>query len=369
MRKVSLMKKIVSAATALTLVLVMSPAMSAQAASEYTVTFRPGNVGQFGIASETDSAEKTVKEMAQEVADIYYAQYETTVTENGAIKVKVPAGADVPAAPGYIIPNEGYCVRSWGPEQGTKVTKNVDYVVDYGRLIDGVEYTVKYVDEESGESIAPFLTAYANIGDNVTVSAPTSIVTSDAGEYVLVSDTSQKITVGEDADANVVIFSYVYSYDPGTVEQDVIVTIPGDTVVTTETVTTYIDNGTTVEPGAVVVEDENQDADNDNEADAEVDAEQEVEDEDEQGGENQDMVEIEDEETPLANIPETDASEEVSDMVVEIEDEEAPLSSGVNSDQGMSPMVIVAAVFGIAAIALAFVWMKNAKKRNSTEEQ
>uniref|UniRef100_UPI004055B980 hypothetical protein n=1 Tax=Acetatifactor sp. TaxID=1872090 RepID=UPI004055B980 len=370
MRKHSLFKKIVSGM--MVLALAFMPTMNAWAASEYTVTFRPGKVGMFGIASESGSTDKNVREMAQEVADIYYAQYETTVTDNGAIKVTVPAGAQMPAAPGYIIPNEGYCVRTWGPEAGSEVTKNVDYVVDYGRLTDGVEYTVKYVDEESGESIAPFFTAYGNIGDVVSVDAPATIMTSDAGVYVLTSDATQEFTLGTDVEINVITFQYEYSYNPGTIEEDVVVSIPGDTVINTQTVTTYIDNGTTAEPGAVVIQGEDQEAEANDEADDEADAEvvDENQNEDQQG--EQEIVEIEDEDTPLTNLPESDEtvdSEETADMVVEIEEEEAPLYDGLKVESGMNPMVIVAAVFGIAAVALSVVWMQSKKKKNNTDEQ
>lgn len=351
MRKYSLMRKIVSRMMALTVAAALMPAISVHAASEYTVTFRPGNVGQFGIASGDENAEKSVKEKAQEVADIYYAQYETTVTENGAIKVKVAAGADMPTVPGYIIPEAGYCVRSWGPKQGEKVTKNVDYVVDYGRLTDGVEYTVKYVDEESGESVAPFLTAYANIGDRVELNAPASIMTSAAGEYALTSEASCELTLTADADANVVVFHYAYRYEPGTVTEDVLVDIPGDTVVNTETITTYINNGTTVVPGAVIAGEEEQDADGNAEDEGEPN----------QDAEAPEVVDIEDSDTPLAGNSD---EEDVEDVLVEIEEENAPLANF-----GSETAVIWAAVFGVAALALAIIWLQVRRRKNRVTEE
>lgn len=353
MRKNSLMKKIVSGIMAFAVSAVLMPAINAQAASEYTVTFRPGNVGHFGIAA-ADNSMKTVKDMAQEVADIYYTSYETTVTENGAIKVKVPAGTVMPAAPGYVIPNDGYCVRSWGPSQGETVSKNVDYVVDYGRLIDGVEYTVKYVDEESGESLAPFVTAYANIGDKINVVAPATIVTSNAGEYVLTSVANGKLTLVADAASNVITFTYAYHYNPGTVTEEVVVNLPGDTVVTTETVTTYVDNGTTVAPGATVLPGAGADAGDRN---ADVQGEENPDAQGTAEG-DQGIVEIEDDDTPLA-----DASGETEEASVSIEDEEAPLSPMEREYNG-NVAIIVASVFGVAAVALAAVWLHSRKKND-----
>lgn len=341
MKKQSVIKKIAASMAALAVAFILMPSMSVHAASEYTVTFRPGNVGQFGIAS---GEEKTVKEMAQEVADIYYAQYETTITENGAIKVRVPAGADMPAAPGYILPDEGYCVRAWGPEQGEKVTKNVDYVVDYGRLTDGVEYTVKYVDGESGESVAPSMTAYANIGDTVTKSAPASVTTSDAGVYVLTSDATQTITLSGNAASNVITFTYSYSYDAGTVTSEVVRTIPGDTVTATETVTSVADNGTGTVPGAAQA----------------------------QGGaagngdaEDQDGVGIDDENAPLDNGPEGDGTEE---ELTNIEDERTPLQN-LLAGGGSNTIVIMAGAFGVAAIVLALIWLLTRRKKTNAEEE
>lgn len=357
MRKHSLMKKIASGVMALAMTVALMPAMNAQAASEYTVTFRPGNVGQFGIASE-DNTSKTAQEMAQEVADILYGQYETTVTEMGAIKVKVAAGSDMPIAPGYVIADAGYCVRTWGPAAGEKVTKNVDYVVDYGRLIDGVEYTVKYVDEESGESLAPFLTAYANVGDTIEVSAPATIVTSDAGQYVLTSEATQELTISADAEENVIVFTYAYDYDPGTVTEDVVVTVPGDTVVNTETVITYVDGEPVVQPGAVVIDDEDTPLDNTPDDDANADNQDENPDED------QEIVDIEDEDTPLADGPEAE------DAFVDIEDEETPLVNfDGESEGGINTAVIVASVFAVAAVAVAMIWLQSKRKKVAVEEE
>lgn len=359
MRKQGFMKKIASGVMALAVAFVLMPAINVHAASEYTVTFRPGNVGQFGIASGANGEAKSVKDMAQEVADVYYSQYDATVTEMGAIKVKVPAGADMPMAPGYIIPEEGYCVRSWGPEQGEKVTKNVDYVVDYGRLTDGVEYTVEYVDEESGESVAPFLTTYANVGETVTVNAPATITNSDAGVYELTSAVSQTITLTADASANVITFTYAYSYDPGTVTEEVIVTVPGDTVVTTETITTVVDNGTVVEPGAVVLDGDDQNPDADDDAEN-----QEAEDQDaENQEEEQDIVGIDEEDTPLI-----DGVEGEEESTVIIEDEEAPLHNLFN-EGGSNGVVVLAGVFGVVAVIVAFVWLQSRRKSAGEEQQ
>lgn len=360
MNKQRILKKVVSSLTALALILL--PAVHVNAASEYTVTFRPGNVGNFGIVSEEN---KSVKEMAQEVADIYYSAYETSVTENGAIKVKVPAGAGMPAAPGYVIPKEGYYVRPWGPQAGEIVTKNVDFVADYGRLTDGVEYTVKYVDSESQESVAPFMTAYGNIGDEITVNAPAALNTSGEGVYMLVSNASCTIKLAAEADENVIVFDYEYNYEPETIEQEVVTVIPGDTVVTTQTNVTYVDNGTVAEPGAAVIQTPEDNVDNN----------------DEQEQEQGELVELEEEDIPLADgvKPEADGSEseagggmeaeEAWNQEIEIEDEETPLVSEPSSEGNSVTMIVLAAVIGILTLFAALTWLQLRKKTVAEEEE
>lgn len=359
-------KKILCGVT--TLALLMAPVCQVNAASEYTITFRPGNVGKFGIVSDE---EKSVEDMAQEVADIYYGEYETSVTANGAIKVKVPAGADMPVVPAYIIPEEGYCVRPWGPEAGTKVNKNADYVVDYGRLINGVEYTVKYVDAQSQESIAPFLTAYGNIGDTVTMNAPTQITTSDAGAYVLKSVATQSIELSEEQTANIMVFAYEYSYDAGTVTEDVITYLPGDTVVTTETHTTYIDNGTEF-TGAVVLENQEAEAEEnvagedvavnpENQEEVQEEVQEDIQDEQVDQG----TVEIEEEDVPLADTSDT---EEIPERgLEEIEDDETALAAGQTKQINVAAMILASAT-GVMAGTVAIIWLVLKKKRLEEEE-
>ena len=118
----------------------------------YTVTFRPGNVGRFSPGETGDTEKKTKKEDAEEVARLLYDGIDgitdIRATENGAIRLTVEKGAAVPDAPetAYVQADSGYFVKNvseWGPQDGDIVTKNMDFVVDYGRLAEGVEYTVQ----------------------------------------------------------------------------------------------------------------------------------------------------------------------------------------------------------------------------------
>lgn len=319
------------------------PSLNAYAAEEsYTVTFRPGNVGYFATSANPEGDKQV---MAAEVAAQEYGAYSYEVTKNGAIKVTVAPGSTVPNAPTYVQAQAGYFVKeasSWGPAGGT-VDRNQDYVVDYGKLVDGVEYTVKYVDSASGESIAPVYIAQANVGDTRIVTAPSQIVISGSTVYNLTSASTLSLLLDKDASKNVLTFSYTM-VAPGTEIEEILISEDGEIITTTE----YV-NGTTVGGTTVVAG-----------ADAGAGA---VAGGAAAGGaaapqEEQQLVEIGDEETPLAGNA---SQEEQSDDLVNIGDEEVPLAAPEGSVANMA--LIGASLFAVAAVALAIVWLWMKKKR------
>lgn len=324
------------------------PAAKAQAAETYTVTFRPGNVGAFAVSAQ---AQGSAKEKAEEVAALNYAGYETEVTQRGAIKVTVPAGSPAPAAPLQIVAEEGYFVKDaslWGPS-GELVDRNVDYVADYGKLVDGVEYTVEYVDNSSGESIAPVYIAQANKGESRKVTAPTRIVISGGTAYNLVSEGTLEKELETDAAKNVFTFRYTLA-EGRTIEEERITYTDGGTVTVTETVTRVVDNGQTVTGGPGT-------AGTPAGAGPAADAEEEA---------AQQQVEIPDEETPLApGIP-----EENEEGILTIEDEETPLAPGIEPEEkGNVAVMAAAAITAALAVGSGCFWLVIRKKRKESAKQ
>ena len=108
-------------------------------------------------------------------------------------------------------------------------SKNTDYVVDYGKLVDGVEYTVQYVDSESGESIAPVYITQANIGETRSVSAPLQIVISGGAVYNLVSESTLEMILDAAQKAGAVVLT-----DPGFSSEQ---TVPAQQAVLTQAMT------------------------------------------------------------------------------------------------------------------------------------
>ncbi len=342
-------KSFMSACVALALVL-MIPSMNVYAAESYTVTFRPGNVGYFAMEKNAEGDKKT---MAEAVAASQYAAYDYEVTPHGAIKVTVNAGNAIPGAPTYIQAEDGYFEKNgWEPTGGI-VDRDMDFVVDYARLVDGVEYTIEFVDSASGESIAPAYIAQANKGESRTETAPAQIVISGGAVYNLSSAAS--ITLVLDADATKNVFTFKYTMAPaGTVIEEVIIGEDGEIITTTDYVTTTINNGTTVAPGGVAAGG----AGGAGGAGADGGAAE--------GGVaagGNEAVEIPDEETPLAGgIGE--GTEEGAGMV-EIGEEDVPLASG---EEPMANMALIgASIFGAGAVMLAGLWLYMKKKRVTAE--
>lgn len=309
----------------------------------YTVTFRPGNVGCFALNS---GDEGTKQEKAEAVASQEYGDYVYEVTTNGAIKVTVDAYDVMPAAPRYIQAETGYFAKDasvWGPATEQTVDKNMDFVVDYGKLVDGVEYTVEYIDSSSGESVAPIYIARANIGDPRTVTAPKQIVISEGTVYNLTS--AEVITKDLVADSTQNIFTFSYTVAPrGTVEQEIVNYVDGGTVTTTETFTTLVNNGTTVTP----VQGQG--------GGAGANAGGEAEAENEAGN-----IVIEDEQVPLAPA---DSEEENIGNTVTIGEEDVPLAN-FSEENEINTVAVVAGVFVVAAIAALIVRLLLKSKKNT----
>lgn len=353
MKRIS--KRIKLMGALLAAVVMCMPSMKVEAGVEsYTVTFRPGNVGSFAFSADAaGSKQENAQAVAtQQYAGIYGAD-NVTVTKNGAIKVTVPAGAAMPQAPVYIEAESGYFVKDtsiWGPTTQT-VDKNMDFVVDYGKLVNGVEYTVEYVDAESGESIAPVYIAQANIGESRTETAPAQIVISEGTVYKLSSEATLELVL--DADASKNVFTFTYTMAPrGTVVEEVVNYVDGGTITTTETVTTVIDNGTTVIPANTPA---NTPAQGGGAATPEVENEPE-------------NVVIEEEPTPLAPAaPESEESAGNEGNMVIIGEDEVPLADFAGDAAEGNTLPIWAGVFVAAAAAVTILWIFVKKKRSTNE--
>lgn len=294
----------------------------------YTITFRPGKSGSFDI-SDNDAVIAMYGENAK-------------MTELGAIKITVKPGADMPQTPS-VIPGEGYVEKTGWASNEKKVTKSEDFVADYAKEVNGVEYTIKYVEKATGNSIRPSETKRGNVGDEVNPQAPVVITLSDAARFNIVgtnADYVRKLTKDDvtdnDLTENVIEVYYVMeARTTNTVTTENL--IPGDVI------TTVVNAPAAAVPAA--------------QAQAPVAAAEEVAAPEETAEEAGDEINIEDENTALASAP---ASEDLT-----IEDEGTPLSETMGSAP-VWPYIVAAGVVVLAILALFVVNMR--KKKNSQED-
>lgn len=211
---------------AMVMIFVAANPLTARAADKtYTVTFRPGDVGQFDLATVVNANQ--------------FGSYPCTTTSQGAIKVTVPSGALI-SFPVDVMADEGYFPRGWtdgnDAVSGTSfnVTKNQEFVADYGVIVEGIEYEVRYVIKGTDTSVRPIYVTRGNADLKVEQVAPKVIEVSEGAFYLLIGDEKQTITLEKDKD-NVITFEYVLQDRKYNESVDTVYT-EGETVTTVENV-------------------------------------------------------------------------------------------------------------------------------------
>ena len=200
----------------------------------YTVTFRAGNVASF------DTDKITVSEGME-------------VTKN-YIKVKVAKGDTLAfTVPGWesdagltswfsnclhYEKEAAYGLKAFNGVVGTAVERNTEYVLDYKRLIDPVSYTVSFIDSQTKEQIATPQIIYGNAEETIMV---TPVTVSD-----YTPTESSKIIKLEKGKENTATFEYRYTGAVETITSTVTNVVPGTT--RTETVVNEVEE-TVIVPG------------------------------------------------------------------------------------------------------------------------
>ena len=315
---------------------------------EYTVIYRPGNIAKFS------------EELIQKYEERYGEDKVSVSQVTGSISITVPAGVYYPEAPqaSEIVLDEAhqgryYVTTGWIPTDEI-VMQDDDYVVDYGALVDAVDYTIRYVDKETGMDLATPLMSQGNAGDKITAAAKV-IENYTWDEYL------SEMTLDKEGE-NVLIFSYTYSRSP----QYETIYLEGETIYTT-----------VVLPGRVVPGSStggngnagNQDQENEGDQGNEGGQENE-------GGENEDGQndnegsEVEDDQ----NNPENQGGEntgdegdqnENEDVIVDIDDPEVPLAQMENENAVKTGLIIA----GIVALGLLAAFTASRMRKNKESEE
>ena len=231
------------------------------------------------------------------------------------------------------------------------IQRNTEYVLDYGRLVDPVSYTVLYVDSQSGEQIATPAIVYANAGEQLTI-YPKGI------ENYTASEEKQDLTLEKDAD-NTVTFHYTYSGEVETITTTVVNKVPGTTTTVEEineieqiVETTGTGNNGQQTGGAVT------DLGNDRNANTggnETPADNTDNTDDNQAnGDHADdnTTDIQEEEPPLDDGTNGSSASDENNTNT-IDDEEVPLAGG--AQEASSNAVLVSMIGGILVALLAVI--------------
>lgn len=217
-----------------------------------------------------------------------------------------------------------------------RVTEDVDYVVAYGIKGDLVSYVVNYEDN-AGNALAPSQTYYGNVGDKPVV----------ANVYIE-GYSPRALALTKTLSANEAENVFTFVYEKGETE---IIEVPGET--TTETIIQYVDRpagqtgqtgttGTTGTGGTGANGEETQGGANAGEAGGEAQNPGQDTEDTQGAGEQEELVDLDEEETPLANL-DLDEKEVKKGL---------PLAAGI-------------AIAGISVVALIvlIVYLKQQKKK------
>ncbi len=227
---------------------VVRPVEIDAAGLKQTITFRAGDVGSFNLSSSNLKQSSKVGSNSVSKVEI----------KEKFIRLTVEKGTSIPKAIydgfGYVISdttglynffagalktNSSYALlndmKRWGLSDDdfagkTDISQNKEFVLDYGKIVNPVPYTIRYLDAQSNEAIAAPVIVYGSAGDEITVS-PIVI-----NQYATTNQpVTHKLEKGQD---NLITFYYAYTgttYVPGNVitTPATPVTIPAATVATT----------------------------------------------------------------------------------------------------------------------------------------
>ena len=221
------LKRFFALALALCVLLVVAvPAMAARAEEDYTYTVRIFAGGHGTIGGGA------VAEFTMKYGERFAGFDRSSVAVDNSSRYYVmgirEAGRDNDAA----VASPSFTV-----------TRDVDYVVAYGIITDMVAYTVRYVDA-AGNELAPSQTYYGNVGDSPVI-AYTYIEGYQPQAYnltgALMADESQNV------------YTFIYSIIPA--EEEIITTttaVEGEEAAEGETVTIGEDGVPLAEPQEIV---------------------------------------------------------------------------------------------------------------------
>ena len=302
-------------------------------AKTYKVIIRAGEHGEF-LVGDVVASEESSKKLVFEVE------------EGGSLTVQSTAAiVDIVNAQyqgKYFVQDEYLNFQN--------ITRNEEYVIQYGRLVDGVEYKVEYVDNATGVPIADPKFAWGNDGAATPATYAKSI-----SNYALASGSPQTLMLDKNAAFNTITFRYNSTLTGGTTTNTTYQTADGGTETINETqqnpiyqavpgaapVAAVATTGGTGGAGTTVIGEEET-------ALEATTPEADTEDEAIQG--------------------DTDAAEDTQDTEeATIEEEEVALAP--NANQPVNVAAVAAVMLGGIAVILAVIWIIARRRTAGIDDQ
>ncbi|MGN0485459.1 MAG: hypothetical protein ACI4HI_18115 [Lachnospiraceae bacterium] len=319
---------------------------SVWAADTYTMTYRAGAVAVFdrvraeevlrqdGFFEEqmeiTDNYIKLTLERGAKIPDFSQTQWEACV------KISDPEKY-------FILPD-----ANWEAQAGKKLEKNEECVLDYGVLVNPVEYQIQFVDTESKTPLTAPIIGYGNEGDRISYT-PLPI------EGYTTQEQTETIKLKKN-EPNKLIFSYKSTLQAQTetkvVEQERVVTttVPGRTVIQHNS--TSATNGTnpmTVTENQALSRTDTTSGRNQQEAGNKKQSEEVKQ-------ESDDAAKTTEQKTP------SDSGKQKSDITI-IKEEEVPKTVPKQKKKNPLIKILAAAASGVALLAASGIWVAKKRKK------
>jgi len=308
----------------------------------YKVILRAGEHGEFSLGDmptnvfgDVISSDFSAKKMVFEV------------TEGGALLIQsTTAIVDIVNTQyqgKYFVQDESIYLQT--------VTRNEEYVIQYGRLVNGVEYKIEYVDNVTGVPIADPKFAWGNDTEYTP-----EINAKNISNYALANGSPQKLKLDKNATFNTITFRYNSTLTGGTTTNTTYQTADGGTETINETQQNPIYQAVPgVAPAAAVATTGGT-------------------------GGGAGATIIGEEETALdATIPEEDTEDEAAQGDTEatedtqetegttIEEEEVALAP--NANQPVNVAAVAAVMLGGIAVVLAVIWIIARRRIAGIDDQ
>ena len=181
-----IIKKVAAIAAAVVFMLAFLPTIDAQAADDYMVTYRSGDIGTF----DTSALPVIDSSTGVSIVDSSSRYVKIAVTANSDMSILSTVEAAIINAVSIEDGYELLDAKTWGYQSTSDqvISKNHEFILGYGRLVDPVKYTIRYVNVETGEQIAPPRKAYGSLNESISYT-PLSITgyttTETAGSFSL----------------------------------------------------------------------------------------------------------------------------------------------------------------------------------------